>query len=108
LAANRKSHDAAADDAEKAELDRERIRLWYVATTRARECWLCLGWPSPQRGSNWKLGLPKCRWSAEPKALVMSKMTADSTHSFRHDGAAAAFISFLWPKFQMRGIGEAG
>jgi ATP-dependent exoDNAse (exonuclease V) beta subunit len=27
----------AARDAEKAELDRERIRLWYVATTRARE-----------------------------------------------------------------------
>ncbi|WP_343286157.1 3'-5' exonuclease [Mesorhizobium loti] len=26
-----------ARDAEKAELDRERIRLWYVATTRARE-----------------------------------------------------------------------
>ena len=24
-------------DAEKAELDRERIRLWYVAATRARE-----------------------------------------------------------------------
>ena len=28
---------AAARDAEKAELDRERVRLWYVATTRARE-----------------------------------------------------------------------
>ncbi|MDB5776780.1 MAG: putative ATP-dependent exodeoxyribonuclease, partial [Herbaspirillum sp.] len=27
----------AARDAEKAELERERIRLWYVATTRARE-----------------------------------------------------------------------
>ena len=27
----------AARDAEKAELDRERVRLWYVATTRARE-----------------------------------------------------------------------
>jgi len=27
----------AAHNAEKAELDRERIRLWYVATTRARE-----------------------------------------------------------------------
>lgn len=27
----------AARDAEKAELDRERIRIWYVATTRARE-----------------------------------------------------------------------
>ena len=27
----------AARDTEKAELDRERIRLWYVATTRARE-----------------------------------------------------------------------
>ena len=27
----------AARDAEKAELDRERIRLWYVAATRARE-----------------------------------------------------------------------
>ena len=26
-----------ARDAEKAELDRERIRIWYVATTRARE-----------------------------------------------------------------------
>src|SRR3546814_14954328 len=26
-----------ARDAEKAELDRERIRLWYVAATRARE-----------------------------------------------------------------------
>ena len=28
---------AAAQDAEKAELDRERVRLWYVAATRARE-----------------------------------------------------------------------
>ena len=28
---------AAARDAEKAELDRERVRLWYVAATRARE-----------------------------------------------------------------------
>ena len=27
----------AAHDAEKAELDRERVRLWYVASTRARE-----------------------------------------------------------------------
>lgn len=27
----------AARDAEKAEVDRERVRLWYVATTRARE-----------------------------------------------------------------------
>ena len=27
----------AARDVEKAELDRERVRLWYVATTRARE-----------------------------------------------------------------------
>ena len=27
----------AARDAEKAELDRERVRLWYVAATRARE-----------------------------------------------------------------------
>src|SRR3546814_4509354 len=26
-----------ARDAEKAELDRERVRLWYVAATRARE-----------------------------------------------------------------------
>ena len=29
-------HEAACDD-EKAELDRERVRLWYVASTRARE-----------------------------------------------------------------------
>ena len=28
---------AASRDAEKAELDRERVRLWYVAATRARE-----------------------------------------------------------------------
>ena len=28
---------SAARDAEKAELDRERVRLWYVAATRARE-----------------------------------------------------------------------
>ena len=27
----------AARDAEKAELNRERVRLWYVASTRARE-----------------------------------------------------------------------
>src|SRR6185369_10959549 len=34
--ANSTGYDAARD-VEKAELDRERIRLWYVASTRARE-----------------------------------------------------------------------
>ena len=44
---------AASRDAEKAEFERERVRLWYVAATRAREI---LG-PAAVRCSTRKIGL---------------------------------------------------
>jgi exodeoxyribonuclease-5 len=40
-------------DAEKAELDRERIRLWYVATTRARELLVLPRLDAAQSKSAW-------------------------------------------------------
>lgn len=40
-------------DAEKAELDRERIRLWYVATTRARELLVLPRSDATQSNSAW-------------------------------------------------------
>ena len=40
-------------DAEKAELDRERIRLWYVAATRARELLVLPRLDAPQSKSAW-------------------------------------------------------
>ena len=44
---------AAAHDEEKAELDRERVRLWYVATTRARELLVLPRLDVDPRGSAW-------------------------------------------------------
>ena len=43
----------AARDAEKAELDRERIRLWYVATTRARELLILPRFDVEAKQSTW-------------------------------------------------------
>lgn len=43
----------AARDAEKAELDRERIRLWYVAATRARELLVLPRLDVASKGSAW-------------------------------------------------------
>ena len=43
----------AAYDAEKGELDRERIRLWYVATTRARELLVLPRLDVETKGSAW-------------------------------------------------------
>ena len=43
----------AARDAEKAELDRERIRLWYVAATRARELLVLPRLDAAQSKSAW-------------------------------------------------------
>jgi exodeoxyribonuclease-5 len=43
----------AARDAEKAELDRERIRLWYVALTRACEVLVLPRLDVPTKGSAW-------------------------------------------------------
>ena len=43
----------AARDAEKAELDRERIRLWYVAATRARELLVLPRLDVAAKGSAW-------------------------------------------------------
>ena len=45
-------HEAAHDD-EKAELDRERVRLWYVASTRARELLVLPRLDIVPRGSAW-------------------------------------------------------
>ena len=44
---------AAARDDEGAELDRERVRLWYVATTRARELLVLPRLDAPPRGTAW-------------------------------------------------------
>ena len=44
---------AAARDDEKAELDRERVRLWYVATTRARELLVLPRLDVVPRGTPW-------------------------------------------------------
>jgi exodeoxyribonuclease-5 len=43
----------AAREAEKAEFDRERIRLWYVALTRACELLVLPRFDVPARGSPW-------------------------------------------------------
>ena len=43
----------AARNAEKAELDRERTCLWYVAATRARELLILPRLDAPARGSPW-------------------------------------------------------
>ncbi|MDE0362092.1 MAG: UvrD-helicase domain-containing protein [Rhodospirillaceae bacterium] len=43
----------AARDAEKAELDRERIRIWYVATTRARELLILPRFDVNAKPSSW-------------------------------------------------------
>ena len=45
-------HEAAHDD-EKVELDRERVRLWYVASTRARELLVLPRLDIVPRGSAW-------------------------------------------------------
>ena len=45
-------HEAARDD-EGAELDRERVRLWYVATTRARELLVLPRLDAAPRGTAW-------------------------------------------------------
>ena len=45
-------HAAARDD-ERAELDRERVRLWYVATTRARELLVLPRLDVAPRGTAW-------------------------------------------------------
>ena len=44
---------AAAHDDEGAELDRERVRLWYVATTRARELLVLPRLDAAPRGTAW-------------------------------------------------------
>ena len=44
---------AAAHDEEKTELDRERVRLWYVATTRARELLVLPRLDVDPRGTAW-------------------------------------------------------
>jgi ATP-dependent exoDNAse (exonuclease V) beta subunit len=43
----------AARDAERAELERERIRLWYVVATRARELLVLPRLDVPAKGSAW-------------------------------------------------------
>src|SRR3546814_13580246 len=50
----------AARDAEKAELDRERVRLWYVAATRARGLLALPRLAVAPKGSAWVslVGLP--------------------------------------------------
>ena len=45
-------HAAARDD-ERAELDRERVRLWYVAATRARELLVLPRLDAAPRGTAW-------------------------------------------------------
>jgi exodeoxyribonuclease-5 len=65
----------AARDAEKAELDRERIRLWYVAATRARELLVLPRLDVAPRSSAW-ISLLDLSLEALP-ALDLSHLPAD-------------------------------
>ena len=75
-------------DAEKAELDRERIRLWYVAATRARELLVLPRIDAAQSKSAW-ISLVD---------LSLGDLPAlDLSHLPEEMGAAAARLSTARP-----------
>jgi len=84
-------HETALE-AEKAELNRERIRLWYVATTRARELLVLPRSDVSSSSSSWSAlinldlrGLP----AIDPAALPPPKV--DSSTPVRNDQTRAQF-----------------
>ena len=69
---------AAALETEKAELDRERVRLWYVATTRARELLVLPRLDVPASRTAWNAlvdlaldGLPALDLGAHPARMAV-------------------------------------
>ena len=90
----------AARDAEKAELDRERIRLWYVAATRARELLVLPRLDVAARSSAWislldlSLGdLPALDLSHLPTEIDHGDAVAQNTQSREVFAAEAASIA---------------
>ena len=90
----------AARDAEKSELDRERIRLWYVAATRARELLVLPRLDVAAKSSAWislldlSLGdLPALDLSHLPTEIDREDAVAQNTQSreiFAAEGASIA------------------
>ena len=90
----------AARDAEKAELDRERIRLWYVAATRARELLVLPRFDIAARSSAWislldlSLGaLPALNLSHLPTEIDHGDAVAQNTQSREVFAAEATAIA---------------
>lgn len=89
-----------ARDTEKAELDRERIRLWYVAATRARELLVIPRLDVDPAGSAWLAlldlslaGLPAIDLShlpVEPGAAEASHVNPQTREIFQDEAAAIA------------------
>ena len=79
----------AARDAEKAELDRERIRLWYVAATRARELLVLPRLDVAAKGSAWisllDLSLPDL-----PASISTTSLPTPTSVPLRRKTAKAA------------------
>ncbi len=90
----------AARDAEKAELDRERIRLWYVAATRARELLVLPRLDVAAKSSAWisllDLGLvdlPVLDLSHLPPDVGAAAATAENRQTRETYAAEAATIT---------------
>ena len=82
----------AAREAEKDELDRERIRLWYVAATRARELLVLPRLDTTPSKSAW-IGLVDLSL-AELPSLDLSHLPADLTATGAGAGNAQTRVSF--------------
>lgn len=100
-------HDQATSD-EKEEIARERVRLWYVAATRARDLLILPRSSSGVDARSW-LGvveltigdLPPVDVSAYPDAVFTTGAQASNTHSrevFASEAAAIASVSkgLIW------------
>ncbi len=92
-------HDAVLE-AEKAELNRERIRLWYVATTRARELLILPRSDVSPSKSTWNAlidlnlpGLPALDPATLPPAPIRPAPTSPNTQTHDVFEAQAAIIA---------------
>ena len=90
----------AARDAEKAELDRERIRLWYVAATRARELLVLPRLDVAAKSSAWISlldlslpGLPSLDLNHLPADATFGATAAENDQSREIFAAEAAAIA---------------
>jgi ATP-dependent exoDNAse (exonuclease V) beta subunit len=90
----------AARDAEKAELDRERIRLWYVAATRARELLVLPRLDVAAKSSAWISlldlslpGLPRLDLNHLPADATFGAAPAENDQSREIFAAEAAAIA---------------